>query len=333
MTYDEPGRDVTHITLAATRAHPYNDAGRRDRMCRSTPLLLAVAAGALAAPGVAAESRPVALVVTDSSGAFVPDLTKQDVVVLENGAPRPLESFERDERTLAAYLVLDTSAGAADAFRSQAFDAVWRFRERLPERAQCVLWSTGERPRRMGTLEGPRANVDKKVAQAFAIEGPNALMDTLVEAAAALARESGRRRALVVLTGRGAGHTSFTPADVTARARKAGGPLFALMYGEGEALSAGRLRLGDGPRDAENLTIVGPGDHQRILTGLAQGTGGRFETTASTLGATDAFLSLANELAGQYRIRYVQAEGQGPRRVEVRVARKDVHWRVVVDSP
>jgi VWFA-related protein len=301
-------------------------------MRRVSLLLVALAALAGQAP-LAAESRPVAIVVTDASGAFVPDLRAEEVVLLENGAPRPIERFERDERPLAAYLVLDTSTGAADAFRSEAFDSVWRFLERLPKGSECVLWSTGERPRRMGTLEGPRPGVEKKVAQAFAIEGPNALMDTLVEAGTALARESGRRRALVVLSGRGAGHTVATPADVTTRTRKASAPVFALMYGQGETGGVGSLLLGDSPRDAQNITVVGPGDHQRILTSLAQSTGGRFETTASALGAKSAFLSLSSELGGQYRIRYAQAEGEGPRRVEVRVARPGVHWRVVVDSP
>jgi hypothetical protein len=46
-------------------------------------------------------------------------------------------------------------------------------------------------------------------------------MDTVVEAAKSLERESGKRRAMVVLTGAGAGHTTYTPSDVTAAARKA----------------------------------------------------------------------------------------------------------------
>jgi hypothetical protein len=137
----------------------------------------------------------------------------------------------------------------------------------------------------------------------------------------------------VVLSGWGAGHSTHTPNDVTSGARKAAAPVFALMYGEGEAARAGNLVLGPAPRDADNLTLIDPADHQRILSGLAQGTGGRFERVPSALGAARAFGSLTQELAGQYRIRYLPGEAGGPKRVEVRIARPGVRWRVMVDSP
>ena len=302
-------------------------------MPRLGPGALAVLATAAPALVMAAEPRALALAVSDAQGQFVADLRAEELRVLENGEPRELAHFERDERPLAVFLVLDTSVGAARVFRSQAFDAVWTFVSGLPQGAKCTLWSTGDRPRKLGALDGDRKAVDKKVGQGFAIEGANTLMDTLAEAAIALANESGRRRALVVLSGSGAGHTNRTPADVSKEARRAAAPVFALMYAEGEGASAGSLRLGDTPRDAVNLTIVGAADHERILSGLAQGTGGRFERLPSALGVGAAFAPMAVELGGQYRIRYVPGEGQGPRRVEVRVARPGVHWRVTVDSP
>jgi VWFA-related protein len=294
---------------------------------------LAVAAAAGPASVVAAEPRPFGLVVMDAQGQFVADLRAEDVRVLENGEPRELAGFERDERPLAAYLVLDTSAGAARVFRTQAFESVWSFVSRLPEGARCTLFATGDRPRKLGALDGERRDVEKKIGQGFALEGPNALMDTVVEAANALARESGKRRALVVLSGAGAGHTSYSPADVATQGRRPAAPVLALMYGEGEAATAGSLRLGDSPRDAANLTIVGAPDHERILSGLAQGTGGRFERVPSALGVGTTFATLSGELGGQYRLRYVPGDVQGARRLEVRVARPGVRWRVTLDNP
>jgi VWFA-related protein len=289
----------------------------------------------LAAPAVlfAADPRPLALAVHDAQGQFVADLRAEEVRVLENGEPRELAGFERDERPLVTALVLDTSIGASRVFRTQAFDAVWSFVSGLPQGSKCLLWGTGDRPRKLGALEGERKDVDKKVGQGFASQGANVLMDTVVEAANALERESGKRRALVVLTGAGAGHASYTPNDVTGAARKAGAPIFGVMYDEGEAASAGSLRMIDGPRDADNLTIVGPADHEKVLSGLAQGTGGRFQRVASAAAAPAAFQPLAAELGGQYRLRYVPADGKGPRRVEVRVARPGLHWRIALDSP
>jgi hypothetical protein len=105
------------------------------------------------------------------------------------------------------------------------------------------------------------------------------------------------------------------------------------MYGDGAGAAAGSLRLGDSPRDAQNLTIVTESDHEKILSGLAQSTGGRFERVPSALGVGTTFAALAGELGGQYRVRYRPGEGEGPRRLEVRVARPGVHWRVTLDNP
>ncbi len=301
------------------------------RLFRGLPgLLVATAAPALLH---AADSRPFGLVVLDAQGKFVPDVQAEEVRVLENGQLRELADFERDDRPLAAYLVLDTSAGATRVFRTQAFDSVWSFVSGLPKDARCTLYSTGERPRKLGALDGERKDVEKKVGQGFAIEGPNALMDTVVEAAGALARESGKRRVLVVLSGSGAGHASYPPNEVAAQGRKPMAPVIALMYGEGAAASAGRLFLGNGPRDADNLTIVTEADHEKILSGLAQATGGRFERVPSALGVGTAFATLAGVRAGPYRVRYLPGAVHGPRRVEVRVARPGVHWRVTLDNP
>lgn len=287
----------------------------------------------LAAATAAAETRTVALVVTDALGAFVPDVRADEVRVLENGEVRELVSFERDERRLAVALVLDTSTGAARVFRGQAFDAVLSFLEHLPEGSKCTLWTTGDHPRKIGVLEGERPQIEKRVAQGFGFEGPNALLDALVEAAESLARESGRRRALVTLSGAGSGHTSFAPGDVTSQVRKGGARVLGVMYREGESGSPGSLVGLDVPRDVANLTIVGAADHERVLTGLARATGGRFESMPTVLGVPRLLASLGAELAGQYRLRYSGSDTKGPRQVDVRLARTGVRWRVTVDSP
>jgi hypothetical protein len=294
---------------------------------------VAFLAAALAAATAAADTRAVALVVTDAQGAFVPDVRADEVRVLENGEAREIVSFERDERRLAVVLVLDTSTGAARVFRGQAFDAVSAFLSRLPEGSKCTLWTTGDHPRRIGVLEGERPQVEKKVAQGFGFEGPNAFLDALVEAAESLGRESGRRRALVAVSGAGAGHTSFSPGDVTSQVRKGGARVLGVMYREGESGGPGSLVGLDVPRDVANLTIVGAADHERVLSALARATGGRFESVPTVLGVNRLLESLGAELAGQYRLRYAGSDTRGPRQVDVRLARTGVRWRVTIDSP
>ena len=294
---------------------------------------VALLAAALSAAAADADTRAVALVVTDAQGAFVPDVRADEVRVLENGEVRELASFERDERRLAVVLVLDTSTGAARVFRGQAFDAVAAFLSRLPAGSKCTLWTTGDHPRKIGVLEGERPEVEKKVAQGFSFEGPNALLDTLVEAAEALGRESGRRRALVSVSGAGAGHTTLSPGDVASQVRKGGARVLGVMYREGESGGAGSLMGLDVPRDVANLTIVGAGDHERVLSGLARATGGRFESVPTVLGVSRLLESLGTELGGQYRLRYAGSDAKGPRQIDVRLARTGLRWRVAIDSP
>jgi hypothetical protein len=282
---------------------------------------------------LSASERPVALVVTDAQGAFVPDIRADEVRVLENGQPRELVAFGRDERRLAVALVLDTSTGAARVFRVQAYDAAAAFLSRLPEGSRCTLWTTGDHPRKVGILGGPRPEIEKRVAQGFGLDGPNALLDTLVEAAESLGRESGQRRALVAVSGGGAGHTSLPLGDVSSLVRRRGARVLAVLYREGESGSVGSLAGLEQPRDVANLTIVGSADHERLLAGLAQGTGGRFESIPGVLGVNRILESFAVELGGQYRLRYAGAEGKGPRRVDVQLARPGVRWRVALDPP
>jgi hypothetical protein len=174
--------------------------------------------------------------------------------------------------------------------------------------------------------------VEKKVAQGFSSEGPNALLDTLVEAAEWLGRESGRRRALVAVSGAGSGHTSLSPGDVSSVVRRPGARVLGVMYRQGESGDIGPL-MGRGPRDIANLTIVGTADHERVLSGLAQGTGGRFESVPTVMGVGRILESLAAELGGQYRVRFEASSAKGPKRIDVRLARTGARWRVTVDSP
>jgi hypothetical protein len=105
------------------------------------------------------------------------------------------------------------------------------------------------------------------------------------------------------------------------------------MYREGVSGSPGSLVGLDVPRDVSNLTIVQAADHERVLSGLARVTGGRFESVPTVLGVPRLLESLGAEIAGQYRLRYAGSDGKGPRQVDVRLARTGVRWRVTIDSP
>ena len=294
-----------------------------------------VLAVAIAAPlaATAAQEQSVALVVTDSEGAFVADLRKEEVQVLENGEAREIVGFSRDPRPLAVALVLDSSDSAVGLFRVHAYDAVSAFLAGLPAGSRCTLWSTGDRPRRLGALEGDAAAVEKKVGQGFAFGGANTLLDALVEAGRDLQHVSGHRRALVVVASASSGYSSWTPREVFDRVRRAGARVLSVQYRQGGGgPSAPAVGL-YGPRDVSSLTMVGAADHERMLASLGRATGGRLESVGAALGVKGVIGAFARELSGQYRLRYVSVPASGPRKVEVRLSRTGLRWSVAVDAP
>jgi VWFA-related protein len=296
-----------------------------------TPVVVA-ALLALPLGAGAADEQAVALIATDAAGHFVGDLARDEVLVFENGEPREVVRFERDERKLDLALVVDSSDGATRSFRVHAYEDLAAFHALLPEGTRCTVWATGERPRRVGELKGDPAKDEKVVAQIFGFGGTNTLLDTLVDAAERLARSSGRRRAIVAISGASAGNTSWTPREVMGRVGQARAAVFGVQFREGSGGPAGP-GAGNQRRDPSSLTMVGSSDHERILTGLSRSTGGRFESTSAALGVGPLLEAYARELAGQYRLRYVTVPTKGQRKVEVRVTRPGVRWRLTVDAP
>ena len=51
------------------------------------------------------------------------------------------------------------------------------------------------------------------------------------------------------------------------------------------------------------------------------------------MGTSRILESLGGELGGQYRLRFAVSDAKGARRIEVRLARPGVRWRVAVDTP
>ena len=92
-------------------------------------MTLAVVAAALVAGAVAvaAQQQPLFrsgtelvdlyVTVTDRSGRLVPDLTRDDFVVFDNGRPQELILFENEVRPITVVVMLDTSASVTPSLR------------------------------------------------------------------------------------------------------------------------------------------------------------------------------------------------------------------------
>jgi len=289
-----------------------------------------LAAALLSAPAVipAADEQTVALVVTDSSGGFVANLEKTEVAVFENGEPREILGLERDERPLAVAIVLDTSESVEGPYRMQVAEAMAGFLAGLPEKARFTVWVTGERPQRV-LEQGEKTPPQQALLKVF-LMGGNTLIDALVEAAQRLEGQQGRRRAIVAVTGAGAGYTSWSPGECVKRVSRAQARVLGMMFHEGETKPVGII---SGHGAGAEATRVGFGEHEFVLNGLAKATGGRFESLPSSISVAQTLRAFSSDLQGQYRLRYATVKGRGPRNVQIHVNRPQVRWRVVVDSP
>ena len=184
----------------------------------------------------------------------------------------------------------------------------------------------------MGELKGDPDKDEDVVAQIFGFGGANTLLDTLVDAAERLARSSGRRRAIVAISGASAGNTSWTPREVMARVGRARAAVFGVQFREGAGGPSGP-GAGNVRRDPSSLTMVGSSDHERILGGLSRATGG----ASSPRPPPSGWGRCSRPTPGSWPASTACATSPSPRRdqrkVEVQVTRPGVRWRLTVDAP
>ncbi len=81
----------------------------------------------LLAQAGSATVRSLSVAVSDEKGALVEGLTRDEVVVLENGVARELTLLEPDRRPLTLALVVDSSQPVSTAFRLQLVPAITEF--------------------------------------------------------------------------------------------------------------------------------------------------------------------------------------------------------------
>jgi VWFA-related protein len=55
------------------------------------------------------QTVPIYITVTDAAGRLVPNLTKEDFTVLDNGVPQEITVFDNTVRPITSVVMLDTS--------------------------------------------------------------------------------------------------------------------------------------------------------------------------------------------------------------------------------
>lgn len=268
-------------------------------------ILSLVAAVLLQAPPAGAEVRTLTASIVDDKGRPVLGLTRQDVVVLENGVAREVASVEPDTRPLALALLVDTSQEIASEYRLHVVDALDTFLQHLPEGARFTVWTTGDRPTKLTDLGNDVPAAVGALRRSF-LSGGNTLLDALVEATRDLKKQEGSETAVVVVTGLTTNFGNRDRFTSASEARKNADLFLAVEYQDGSGDNDARTNYGF------------------TLDTLTRQTGGLFETPVSVMGVAPALERLSSFLRARYRIRYATLPEVKDRKVQVQVARSGV---------
>jgi len=141
-----------------------------------------------------------AMTVTDANGRFVPNLTRDDFVVYEDGRPQSVTQFDSDRVPVSLGIALDTSGSMAGEKIQAAQAALNKFLfDLLGKNDQVFLYRFDSQPQLIQGWTSDRAAVSRALGTAQA-RGGTALYDAVAEAIPLAQKGVERKKALVVIS-------------------------------------------------------------------------------------------------------------------------------------
>lgn len=142
----------------------------------------------------------VTVTVTDANGRFVPDLTRDDFVVYEDGRPQVVQQFDSDRVPVSLGIVLDTSGSMAGEKIQAAQATLNKFLfDLLGPNDQVFLYRFDSQPQLIQGWTSDRAAVSRALGTAQA-RGGTALYDAVAEAVPLAQKGVERKKALLVIS-------------------------------------------------------------------------------------------------------------------------------------
>jgi Ca-activated chloride channel family protein len=241
--------------------------------------------------------------ITDSNGAHVPGLKREQFKVFENGKEQQIEFFAAEETPFAAVILLDTS-GSMEGRVSLARAAAIRFLYGLRHTDSAAIYRFDSKVELVQDFSNSR-DVSERIFD-LRSDGMTALNDAVYKAAELLSSRPERRRAIVVLSD-GADTQSGRSADAALKAALAANAvIYTVDMSSPEATLAMRAQAA------------------ASLKKFAERTGGTFVATPGGDKMREAFERIAAELGTQYTVAYTPVEDKADgkwRQLELRVAR------------
>ena len=265
------------------------------------------------------------ITVVDKKGQFVPGLTKNDFVILEDKVPQQIETFSDDlGQSLPVFVavLMDTSPSTAGKLKFEQESAMNFIYTVTRARKDQVLFATFDHEINLRQdFTNKLELLDRAVSSVKQTGTQTALYDAIWQFCDEKLRTAGGRRVMVVITD---GEDTFSHADIRdaiSIAQRTETTIFAISTKAGFISTVPGVEAGE-VKDKKD----------RALATLAEETGGVAFFTGDMLSLERAFNKISKELRAQYLVTYKPLNDRYDgnfRKIDVKLAegRKDLKVR------
>ena len=268
--------------------------------------------------------------VTDRDHRLVPDLSKDDFAVYDNGKRQPLAVFSNDSQPITIVVMLDRSGSMSERF-DLVERATTQFIEKLSGADRARIGNFSDRiviqPAEFTTDHGALIKIVRDDLQDI---GASPVWASVDRSVAALRHESGRRVVLLFTDGHdspGRGQFQQSLSDVTRRAQADEVMVYTigLTVPDDSLLFTGIRGIHRPMAQPRSQKMLKPDGG---LKKLAEATGGGYFELEWTSNLTATFTRVAEELHRQYWLGFAPAKLDGKvHKLEVKVKRGGVTVR------
>ena len=272
----------------------------------------------------------VPVTVMDRGGKYVPNLTRRDFHVFENGVEQRIAYFATVDQPFTVVLLIDTS-GSTEFKIEEMQNAAISFVNQLKDQDRVVVMSFDDSIR---TLCQPTSDRDTLIRAIRRTRngGSTRLYDAVHQVVRQKLKSISGRKAVVLFTdGVDTASEQATYESTIKEVQESDAAVYSVAYdtsgmgGSGGVMTGGGMRLpgggvifgipGSGPGSS-------PADYRRAkdyLHEIAYESGGQFYRGDTIVGLSAAFSELADELRRQYSIGYYPPKGEAGQRRDIKV--------------
>lgn len=262
----------------------------------------------------------IPVTVTDPMNRFVLGLKKEDFRLSEDGAPQTILNLSGEDAPLSVGVVFDTSGSMTGKMRTSQ-KAANQFLRTMNAQDEAFLVEFGDQASLISPFTSQIDEIQEKLELASP-GGLTAMLDGAQMALHEMQKAKNPRKAILILSDGGDNNSRYSALEVENLVREADVQIYAMGVFERSLLPL-----------ASREEVSGP----RLLSQLAEQTGGRAFTASDASDLPSVAARIAIELRNQYVLAY-RSKNQNQdgkyRKVEVKITpppgmtNLKVHWRL-----